>query len=543
MSWFHDDPDDNVYECHHKTHTQCYGWGDPHIVTFDNAKSDVYGIAQYTFAEFNGTDDRPKFTFLMNTKPLGRVSMIKVMYFKFPRKSGELVEIETFNDGKANFYTKSEGWKTLHTQKTPDFEYRKIGRKSEIKTWFGIEAEHISHKYLIKVPGFYSKDLYGLCMNKNGDLTDDYMKKDGTILPVPPQGGYKRTWQEYESATSWITGSVDLRGCLQYEEGDEEITDDLEVGDPGPDADEDLSCDDKIKDQVEEECTTMFTGSWLKECTDVVDPSQTIQDCFLDYCADKTEETKIGIMQKFIDDCSEKLEEDHKILCQWPVLSGLVEPTCGTNEVWKGCANPCSDITDCDGAASCTGKEKKKPLCVCKPGFVMSDGECIKTEDCPAGDDDFTNWSDWTSCTKSCGRGTKLRSRICLSKKCSGSVEDVSDCNTCTCVGQTLRTYLTPDNLAEYKLVSVIWDGMDDIFIQGEGSNDFVISLSKQNEADRYEIHLGTSQGTSSKIIPPTGSVDATLTHTTSDLQKVHFQFCQTYIFLFLNLQIVVKEI
>jgi len=32
----------------------------------------------------------------------------------------------------------------------------------------------------------------------------------------------------------------------------------------------------------------MFNAEWLKECTDVLDPSQVIEDCYLDYCMDKT---------------------------------------------------------------------------------------------------------------------------------------------------------------------------------------------------------------------------------------------------------------
>ena len=34
---------------------QCMAWGDPHIVTFDGAKIDVYGVGEYVFTQFNKT--------------------------------------------------------------------------------------------------------------------------------------------------------------------------------------------------------------------------------------------------------------------------------------------------------------------------------------------------------------------------------------------------------------------------------------------------------------------------------------------------------
>ena len=49
------------FRCQPTDCNRCYGWGDPHIVTYDNAKNDVYGIAQYTMSESNGTDLIPPF--------------------------------------------------------------------------------------------------------------------------------------------------------------------------------------------------------------------------------------------------------------------------------------------------------------------------------------------------------------------------------------------------------------------------------------------------------------------------------------------------
>ena len=39
------------YRCLPALVGECKAWGDPHVVTFDGASNDVYGIASYTFAE------------------------------------------------------------------------------------------------------------------------------------------------------------------------------------------------------------------------------------------------------------------------------------------------------------------------------------------------------------------------------------------------------------------------------------------------------------------------------------------------------------
>ena len=110
------------------------------------------------------------------------------MYVSFPTTSDEWMEIETDRYGGANFYMKDIGWNKLYPQKNKNFQYKKWGRRHWAKTWFGLEVYHDGHFYHIKTPGFYDKETYGLCMNKNMDKSDDYMMKNGTILPVPPQG-------------------------------------------------------------------------------------------------------------------------------------------------------------------------------------------------------------------------------------------------------------------------------------------------------------------------------------------------------------------
>ena len=59
QSWYQSDPNRNYYGCKPKSYSECVGSGDPHIYTFDNAKIDVYGRAQYVYMQHVGSDEIP----------------------------------------------------------------------------------------------------------------------------------------------------------------------------------------------------------------------------------------------------------------------------------------------------------------------------------------------------------------------------------------------------------------------------------------------------------------------------------------------------
>ena len=116
----------------------------------------------------------------------------------------------------------------------------------------------------IRVPGFYNNLTHGLCANNNKEITDDYTTKEGEVLEFPPQfPNYSRYPSEEISATSWITGSADLRGCLPYEVKPELVTENLRSFDPGPGPDVRFDCDVTIQ----QECEDLINAKWLEECT------------------------------------------------------------------------------------------------------------------------------------------------------------------------------------------------------------------------------------------------------------------------------------
>lgn len=103
---------------------------------------------------------------------------------------------------------------------------------------------------------------------------------------------------------------------------------------------------------------------------------------------------------------------------------GECSTTCGNDGVKKrkrSCTNPSPQY---DGAP-CEGADEQSESCNVKP--------------CPV-DGGFTNWGNFGDCDKSCGSGVKRRTRTCSNplpahggKNCEGPVDEVEECNTAPC--------------------------------------------------------------------------------------------------------------
>ena len=51
----------------------------------------------------------------------------------------------------------------------------------------------------------------------------------------------------------------------------------------------------------------------------------------------------------------------------------------------------------------------------------------------------WTQWSQWTTCSKTCGVGKSTRSRSCEGGSCSGIGFESMDCTTTPCPGINFR--------------------------------------------------------------------------------------------------------
>lgn len=107
-----------------------------------------------------------------------------------------------------------------------------------------------------------------------------------------------------------------------------------------------------------------------------------------------------------------------------------------------------SDFTSC--SASCGGGVRNRNR-TCTNPVPMYDGkncsnlgEDFQSQECNIHPcpihGGFTSWSNFTACSKTCGNGTRMRNRACSNpapkhggRNCTGEFEEIEDCNTFPC--------------------------------------------------------------------------------------------------------------
>ena len=130
----------------------------------------------------------------------------------------------------------------------------------------------------------------------------------------------------------------------------------------------------------------------------------------------------------------------------------------GEDKATETCAtSDCPTLTPWSEWTSCTttcggGTRKKTRECVYGRDAINNDcleplekSEPCGEEVCPV----YTEWTEWTECTRTCGGGTKRRVRECIqgsAEACErlGPAEEVEDCNTGKCPAWTDWTEWTP---------------------------------------------------------------------------------------------------
>ena len=399
------------YEC--LPEDTCGAFGDPHIYTFDGARVEVFGVAQYLFSEYISDGCFPSYKVLMNTQPVRHVSKIDEMFFMFETRDGSKVEIMSETSGQLSIYYPNTTWKAINPQENEDWKYIRRGKRVYFYTWSGLWFERKGSSFKLSVPGYYNTLPIGLCQDKNNDLNNDYKLRNGEVLPVPPQDN-KYTEEEIAVGKSWIEGSAELMGCIEQEENPDD--EDPGTPDPGPDDPEDVddefeNCDSNhTMDEVALKCEETITkSSFLQKCIEKIDVTNVLEACKLDLCMEYTNETLFDIIEHIVDNCEKHVDEDDD-LCSWKNQTELQYNECGEGQtliVTNSC-NPSNNNNNhvgknCDASDSDSSTDQ----CVCDDGKFMHNGGCV--ENCPIGGD-WTDWAEWSFCTTTCGGGSQVNS-------------------------------------------------------------------------------------------------------------------------------------
>uniref|UniRef100_A0A915JAP2 Uncharacterized protein n=1 Tax=Romanomermis culicivorax TaxID=13658 RepID=A0A915JAP2_ROMCU len=83
----------------------------------------------------------------------------------------------------------------------------------------------------------------------------------------------------------------------------------------------------------------------------------------------------------------------------------------------------------CNGPKCPGGQQQETKDC-----FTLLRG----AEDCPDPEIEWSTWSQWSTCSKTCGQGTTSRTRFCTKQKCPGAAKETRACKNAACTYHAL---------------------------------------------------------------------------------------------------------
>ena len=373
------------YHCIPQDYGRCHCWGDPHCTSFDGAINDVYGVTQYTLVTNPNpnTNGLPPIDVLIDTYPIGTVSAVDKVYVKFSDMNG-VIDYEIMTEGghpakwrSGPAISASTPWNTLSVPHNDPLVYAVSPfsvvatpwGEFTITTYFGVVVTHHYSNMDVRLPAYYMTHVAGICGDYDQSKYNDYKKPDGTVLPFQQQPGYSRSYSEYETAKSWITGGFQGRSG----------------GSAGPDPST-VECDNATKIITDPVCDALFGGAWLSECIAVTDHSSYHSGCQIDYCMSQTDQILIDSISAYLDECFANPAIDQNNFCDWMTDAGLIDSAnCQPNAHWEGCATECQIYYSCEQELMgdmCPMVFDPVSSCVCDFGYFLKDGACVTRAEC-----------------------------------------------------------------------------------------------------------------------------------------------------------------
>ena len=244
-----------------------------------------------------------------------------------------------------------------------DFHLVNSGSRVTVTTWFGVDIRYSAHKWAVEVytSNCYASRTFGLCGNYDGNGDNDYTSPDGSVYPVSLVVPWAQSWEIQNQVPHCSQGPTTFKPCT------------------------DQNTIDKCSRLTSE--TDVFNS-----CHNIVDPSADYDDCLFDYCIESTPELLCSLYSQYAETCLFHLQQAGSLnfndpICNWAAATSCA-PSCGVNQEWRGCANPCNDVRTCGSASFgdlttfCSTNMAPVSMCVCVDGFVLQNGICIAESDC-----------------------------------------------------------------------------------------------------------------------------------------------------------------
>ena len=114
------------------------------------------------------------------------------------------IKLYTNKNGEVRYTNGDMTW-DIGNMDTASFTVRKIPGEVRYKTWFGLELIHRGFTVILQLPEAYTSIVEGLCGNLDGDKTNDYRLRNGSVLEYGQVGDYRgRSDSEFKCAQAWM---------------------------------------------------------------------------------------------------------------------------------------------------------------------------------------------------------------------------------------------------------------------------------------------------------------------------------------------------
>ncbi|XP_043935264.1 LOW QUALITY PROTEIN: IgGFc-binding protein-like [Protopterus annectens] len=369
-------------------------WGDPHYHTFDGYNYDFQGTCTYTVLKTCGNDTSlPQFT--INTKNDNRgntavsyVRQVDIYVFQYK------ISIMKFENGKVRVNDISKNLPV--TLENGELRLYQSGHNAVLETAFGLRLTYDWNWYLyVTISSSYYKNVCGLLGNYNGNVNDERMTPNGTII---------------SSITEWAKS-------WKVEDRDKFCFDVCQGVCP--------TCDDTKRQLYEGQgycgLLTKKTDGPFRECHSKVNSDSFFDNCVYDVCLNNGAKQ---ILCQALNSYAATCRKNGVIIYDWRKQAGC-PLDCGDNSHYEACGNACP--ASCSNrTAPSTCKDPCVETCTCNPGYVLSAGKCVAIESCGCTyqghyynpNEEF--WED-EKCHIRCRCDPNLGMVVCKPTKCKSS--------------------------------------------------------------------------------------------------------------------------
>ncbi|KAM8746516.1 zonadhesin, like [Acanthopagrus schlegelii] len=342
---------EGVLGCHSTGKGVCHVAGDPHYYTFDGVMHTFMGTCTYTLVEVCDTSKVTAFKIVAKNEERGQPEASYVRSVKVFLPNDNVVELQKsrrvlLNGRRVRTPVEFAGGKVITS-----------GTYSLLDTSFGLQVKFDGvHHLEITVPGEYFSKLCGMCGNYNHNSTDD------NLMP-----NKKPAKDAIELGNSWKSEGDSDPGCQP---------------DTRPDIHPDCTAEEEKR--YEAQCAEVILSDRFRPCHPLLPPEAFLGNCVYDMCEyDGMQATLCDNVEAYAQAC-----QSAGVTISWRNSTFCPLP-CPSNSHYSDCTSPCpATCSDLFPIFCHLPSTTCVEGCQCDAGYVLSDNNCVRLDECGCSDPD-----------------------------------------------------------------------------------------------------------------------------------------------------------